>query len=284
MMRAVRALAALFVSASACTGVSFVAGSPRACAAGQSHVAVVVDFGPAGGTSSVCVPAGSHDNGAAVLAARASMLGTPPPRFNSSGLLCAIDGVPADGCGDLHDGKYAYWSYWHGDGGWSYSNVGPGGTRVDSGVVEGWRWNPAGAGNPTDPAPRGSATAAAICPTTPTAPRPTAPLPPVTSAGGIAPNPATVATTKPARSRNASTPATHGPQSASRNTASTRPTTRAATTTTTVPFDERAIAARAPAQHSGGGGAPVGLIVGVLLVAILAAGGIVATRMRQRGV
>jgi hypothetical protein len=165
MIRARRAIAASFVGAVACTGVwTVLPGLPRACAAGQLHVAVVVDFGDNGaGVSSVCVPASAHDNGATVLAARASMLGTPQPRFNASGLLCAIDGVPATGCGEPVGKKYAYWSYWHGDGGWSYSDVGPAASRVDASVVEGWRWNSMGAGNPTDPAPRGSANASATC-------------------------------------------------------------------------------------------------------------------------
>src|SRR5262245_37890080 len=152
----------------------------RACAAGQLHVAIVVDFGGIASTTSTCVAVGSRDNGAAVLAARARQLGTPAPRFGSSGLLCAIDGIPADGCGETHGSKYAYWSYFHGTGGqWSYANNGPGGSRVNADVVEGWRWQPDGAGNPSDPPPRGSAAAAAIC-------TPAPPLPPPPSATTVA--------------------------------------------------------------------------------------------------
>jgi hypothetical protein len=144
----------------------------RPCATGQTRVAVIVDRGESGPVSSACVAAKSNDNGATILAARASMLGLPQPRFNASGLLCAIDGVPANGCGELHDGKYAYWAYFHGtNSSWSYSHIGPGGSRVAAGVVEGWRWQPAGAGNPTDPPPR-AATEATLAtePSPPAAP------------------------------------------------------------------------------------------------------------------
>jgi hypothetical protein len=110
------------------------------------------------------VPAESSDSGAVLLAKRAKLLGTAAPRFNSSGLLCAIDGYPTDGCGEQTGSKYAYWSYWHGAGGaWSYSTVGPGGSRVHASSVEGWRFQPEGAGNPSDPPPRGSADPAATC-------------------------------------------------------------------------------------------------------------------------
>src|SRR5262249_12318269 len=127
----------------------------RACAAAQVRVAIVVDFGDVRSATTTCVAVGSGDNGATVLAARASQLGTPPPRCASAGLLCAIDGVPASGCGTTHGGRYAYWAYFHGAATtWSYASIGPAGSRVRADVVEGWRWEPNGAGNPTDPAPR----------------------------------------------------------------------------------------------------------------------------------
>jgi hypothetical protein len=156
------------------------AASAAPCAYAPASIAVVVDFGDGSPVSAVCVPASSTDNGASVLAARAEALGTTAPRFNSSGLLCAIDGTPSEGCGEQTGSKYAYWSYWHGSPDtvppWSYSNVGPGGSRVHATTVEGWRFQPEGAGNPSDPAPRGSADPAATCappsqsPTTTSAP------------------------------------------------------------------------------------------------------------------
>ena len=146
-----------------------------ACAANQVQIAVVVDFGTGRSVSAACVGAGTRDSGAAVLAARASQLGTAPPRSNASGLICAIDGYPSEGCGDQTGGHYAYWSYWHGDAsGWTYSNVGPAGGRAQPGTVEGWRFQPAGAGNPSDPPPRGSPDATTTC--RPASPPATSPL------------------------------------------------------------------------------------------------------------
>src|SRR5687768_11465968 len=140
--------------------------SAAPCAAAAGSVAIVVDYGddstPA---TAVCLPASSSDNGASVLAARAEALGKPAPRFSASGLLCAIDGVPAEGCGEQTGDTYAYWSYWRGSvAGWQYSNVGPAAGHVDPTRTEGWRFQQRGAGNPSDPPPRVSSNPAATCP------------------------------------------------------------------------------------------------------------------------
>jgi hypothetical protein len=264
----------------------------RACAAGDVHIAVVVDVGSGGTVSAVCVPGGSSDNGATILAARASMLGTPQPRYSSSGLLCSIDGVPKTGCGEAHGGRYAYWSYWHGSGGkWSYSNFGPGASRVDSAIVEGWRWQPNGSGLPTDPPPRGPAGATAIC----------VPAPPPTTAPPTT-VPTTAATAPPLPVGAQQTPGTSPPvglhstivasettQPASSASTATTTTTRGArlstrasvhSTPSSIAFAARGIAA-APRTHSSGG-APVGPIIGVSLVIALGAGGAIAARRRAR--
>ncbi len=224
---------------------------------------------------------------------RASMLGLAQPRFNASGLLCAIDGFPADGCGVQHDGKYAYWAYFHGtNGAWSYSNIGPGGTRVSSGVVEGWRWETAGSGLPNDPPPRAAATNA-VCTPAPPPPPPTG-APQVTTAGATTPlasvpargNGATTTpgaapgATPPGAARGATTPTTVA--AARRNPRRKTVTTIDASSPTAAP-NERELAARAAAQSSHDG-APVGLIVGLLLVAILGVGGGIAARRRNRPV
>jgi len=165
------------------------------CAFAPTSVAVVVDFGDARGMSTVCVPAGSTDSGAAVLGARAQQLGTPAPRFDqSTGLLCAIDGYPSSGCGEQNGSRYAYWSYWHGtSSGWTYSNLGPASSRVKSTVTEGWRFQPQGAGNPSDPAPRGSADPTDTC--TPAPPPTTAP--PAVAPAQATPGPAGPTTSGP---------------------------------------------------------------------------------------
>jgi hypothetical protein len=270
----------------------------RACAAPAVHVAVVVDVGTGNTVSAVCVPGGTNDNGATILAARASMLGEPEPRYNAAGLLCAIDGVPATGCGDAHGGHYAYWSYWHGTGGrWSYNNFGPASWRVDASVVEGWRYQPDGAGLPTDPAPRGPATAAAVCVPAPppaTAPRATvAPMtrsstatgpastvgaqqtPSTAAIGGTGSAPATSAPARPADGSTATTATTV------RRGLARRPgePTSASSPSSSVALSARGIAA-GPTHSSKG--APVGLIVGVPLVIVLGAGGAIAARRRSR--
>ena len=87
---------------------------------------------------------------------KAPPLGYPEPRYDESGLLCAIDGYPANGCGAESGGHYAYWAYWHGGKRWQYANNGPAGWIVSRGDVEGWRFEPDGSASPTDPPPRAS--------------------------------------------------------------------------------------------------------------------------------
>jgi len=268
----------------------------RACAAGDVHIAVVVDAGSGGTVSAVCVPGSSSDNGATILAARASMLGTPQPRYSSSGLLCAIDGLPATGCGDVHGGRYAYWSYWHGSGGtWSYSNFGPGSSRVDSAIVEGWRWQPDGAGLPTDPPPRGPASAKAVCVPAP----PPATAPPTTFATTTRPTPVTGTSPPLGAQQTPSAAPPVGPRASTAASTTTPSASRASTATTTatagghprtpapvqssrssVALAARGVAA-GPSTHTSGT-APIGLIIGVSLVVALGAGGAIAARRRAR--
>jgi hypothetical protein len=177
--------------------------TPRACAAGEIRIAVIVDFaraaGSPGNVSAVCVGVADRSTGAAVLAARAAQLGTPAPRYSSSGLLCAIDGFPANGCGDQSGAGYKYWSYWLGTGSWTYASIGPAERRASADTVEGWRWVDGQAENQVPP-PNGSPVASATCTV---APPPTSP--PVTTA------PATATTQAPAPGTNGVT--TPGPPS-----------------------------------------------------------------------
>src|SRR6476646_4018076 len=93
----------------------------------QVRLAVVVDARALGATTTVvCVVVPSGSNGVTALRARATRLGTAAPRFNSSGLLCAIDGRPAaPTCGEQKPDGYHYWSYWLGGSSWRYASVGP---------------------------------------------------------------------------------------------------------------------------------------------------------------
>jgi MYXO-CTERM domain-containing protein len=256
-----------------------VLGVGRACAASAVHVAVVVDHGAGAAVSAVCVPASARDNGAIVLATRAAQLGVPAPRYNASGLLCSIDGTPATGCGEPHNGKYAYWSYWHGSNGkWTYAETGPASTRVDSEVIEGWRWEPDGAASASDPPPRASTDASRICvtavvtTTTRVVPRTTTPTT-VTVAG---------TTVAPLVHAPVSAPGS-APVSPPAQSSTTTPTPVQHTTTTTFPPTVLGAGVPVAATHSSSGSdPPTGLIVGIVLVAGLAlAGAFVARRRRS---
>ena len=155
---------------------------------GSWRVAVAVDPGALGGSAeTICVTVPAGASGADVLAARASALGRPQPRYASNGLLCALDGQPATGCGERVDGAYRYWAYFLGsDAGWSYAGTGPALRRAATGLTEGWHFV-AGAGNASDPAPRAASSPAATCPPVsqpaPTSPSPSVPAP----SGGLNP-------------------------------------------------------------------------------------------------
>ena len=122
---------------------------------GEIRVVIVVDGADIGsGSSATClvVPAGT--TGSQLLARRSAELGTGSPRYGSSGLLCAIDGQPATGCGDRNAGGFGYWAYFAGSSGsWSYGNSNPFLKRLSDGDIEGWRYVQ-GAGNGQDPPPR----------------------------------------------------------------------------------------------------------------------------------
>ncbi|MCC6226419.1 MAG: hypothetical protein IT195_08440 [Microthrixaceae bacterium] len=121
---------------------------------GQVRVAVVIDSQELpGGSSSpsvVCVVVAQGSSGVTALSARATRIGAAQPRYNASGLLCAIDGAPAaPACGTPSGGGFLYWSYWIGGSNWTYANVGPAGRAMADGAVEGWRF--ISGGSPTAP-------------------------------------------------------------------------------------------------------------------------------------
>ncbi len=139
------------------------AGAGEECEAeapGVVPVRVVVDYGDLAEApaepSVVCASVPEGADGSEVLAARAEQLGTPVPRYEASGLLCAIDGLPETGCGEQTDTGYRYWSYWLGTAeGWEYASVGPAFRSAQAAVSEGWRFVD-GAGGPEDPPPGSS--------------------------------------------------------------------------------------------------------------------------------
>jgi hypothetical protein len=134
------------------------------CAYATASIAVVVDFGDGGSISTVCVPVDGTPTDAAVLQQRSQQLGTPSPTYNSSGLLCSIDGYPSSGCGERTGDQFAYWSYWHGTtAGWTYGNDNPAVRKAKSSVTIGWRFQPQGSASPNDPPPRASSDPALTC-------------------------------------------------------------------------------------------------------------------------
>lgn len=164
-MRAARLFAAVVLTAGAVpAGLATTSGCAGAEPAGS--VAVAVDFGDLSPAepSLVCVPVEEGMTGADVLAARAEVLGTEPPRYDAAGLLCAVDGLPAQGCGEpTGDGGYRYWAYSLGTGDtWAHADLGPAFRDAEPATVEGWRFV-SGAGDTSDPPPRAPADADEVC-------------------------------------------------------------------------------------------------------------------------
>ncbi len=133
------------------TGVALVPSGLFAGASGPTCMGIVIDYGtpssssaampPATATQAALVASGTSDEQA--LADVGDSIGT-----NSSGLICVINGYPANGvqnCTAASDNKFYFWSYWQGNPAtntWTYGNAGPASHTVNSGdtYVEGWRY------------------------------------------------------------------------------------------------------------------------------------------------
>ena len=177
-------------------------------AASDVAVAFVVDLGPAGGQVTGCVKVPSTDNRYDALSAFLAQQRLEAPTFNSSGLLCSINGIPTSGCGQTVPGGYVYWAYYTGNGHkWVYANAGAF-DPVGTADVEGWRFQDPGTGRPNDPPPPVAPRYASLCRAVTTTTTTTRPVRP---AGGYRTTTTTAAGT----------------------TTSTRPTKKTTTTTTT---------------------------------------------------
>ncbi len=175
-------------------------------AASDVAVAFVVDLGPAGGPVTGCVKVPSTANRYDALSAFLAQKGLEAPTFNSSGLLCSINGIPTSGCGQTVAGGYVYWAYYTGNGHkWVYANAGAF-DPVGPDDVEGWRFQDPGTGRPNDPPPPVAPRYASLCRavnTTTTTSRPVRP------AGGYRTTTTTVAgTTTTNRATNKATTTT----------------------------------------------------------------------------
>lgn len=234
-----------------------------------------------------CIEVTAGASGSDVLAARARKLGTPAPRYDSSGLLCAIDGYPETGCAERDANGYRYWSYWHHTGGtWGYANTGPSSYEVRDGDgdgdpdLEGWRFQDGGSESAAAAPP--GATYDSVCPpkATPT-PRPSASPKPSPAAGsGRSATTSPTATAgaslaKPARASASGVPvaisSTFGAE------ASSEPAPPAVSPTTSTRAPVGAAAAAEPVRREDEP-LPVLPIAGVLLIATLGGAGYVRAR------
>lgn len=301
-------------------GVAGLATTTAARAAGTVCVGIVVDPAQLGGsTTRTCVTVAAGSTGTDALYARAKTLGRPAPRFDSSGLLCAIDGVPATGCGDGDGaGGYSYWSYWRqraGTTSWSYSRRGPGFITVARGDLEGWRWS---AGGPEGRTPPPAASSRTVCPPTTgpgpartpaaspahssVAPPPSAPAPTTAAPRAVTSSTAPVDRGSEAPPRSAS-PGPHAATGGASSAATPAPAATSPATTPTganpsgtssSPLPSTAGPTGTPAAGSvvlgdpgpgadGGAGSAVSTLIGLLVVAVVAGGGVLLVRRRRVG-
>jgi hypothetical protein len=282
--------------------------SVRRATAQTIVVPVVVDTGGASATAEVaCVPVRAGSNGAQVLAARAKLLHVPAPRYAESGLLCAIDGYPATGCGVQTGQYYAYWAYYHGGSSWTYASVGPAEWKVSAGDVEGWRFQPEGTATPADPPPRAPSEASVLCPSSPPPSTTTTLSPPTTSPpttvstgpghsdgsdGSSAPGPST-APSSSSSSASAPSSSSAGKRSSPTTSSTPVPSTTATTRGSATPPGDvielspsgkrtavRLAASRPPPGHGGGS---LWIYVALALILVLAAAAVVRTRLTKAG-
>ncbi|WKU05673.1 hypothetical protein [Micromonospora sp. HUAS LYJ1] len=281
------------------TAVSTVSwpGSP-AVAAGSagycpdaSGVTVVVDFHELGGGTVVRCASGTQATGLAALK-NAGFEVTGTLRWGE-GFICRIDGKPSaasEKCVDTPPAS-AYWSYWHAanGGGWAYSDKGVLNRKPPAGSFEGWSFS---LNRDASDAPRPGVTPKRPAPTPPPPPPPPTPpaagggpaAPPAAAGGGPVVPPAGGAghtTTLPP----AGTPSAIAEGTASAGVPATSPTSVPATTPGGV-VGSSGGAAGVPATEiaasdSGDGGLPLGTVAGAVLLAVLAAGGVVTARRRR---
>ncbi len=276
-----------------------------AAAADSVYVALVVDLGQGYGGSprvvSGCVRVPPGKSGYDALTAFTQQMNWALPSYNNAGLLCTIDGYPQNGCGQVVGSGYDYWSYWHGDPGtWTYSSAGASRT-MQTGDVEGWRFEDPGHGNPTDPPPTAAPDFASICASdmTSTTSAPTTATPTTiatTNTGPMGSNPAGPAGSTPPGSIASSPTSGSGqeptnpgrpvPGSGSGSPTTTRPTASGGSTAHTgnsgsPPPRTEALARAGSVQHNGGDSVP--LLVGGFIVVIIGCGALYRWR-RHPGV
>ncbi|MER5606419.1 hypothetical protein ACGFKZ_28135 [Micromonospora tulbaghiae] len=294
-----RAARGALVVALVTAGTTIGPGSP-AVAAGSagycpdaSGVTVVVDFNELGGGTVVRCAPGTQATGLAALK-NAGFPITGTLRWGE-GFICRIDGKPSaatEKCVDTPPAS-AYWSYWHAPNGgsWTYSDKGVLNRKPAAGSFEGWSFS---LNRNANDAPRPGV--APKRPAPPPSPPPAPPPPPPAGGGPAAPPPAggTVVAPpvgggrpgEPTRpTGTAGPPASVSPPTSAGTSPTAGTPTLAATPgadNSTAPqgsSDEPVVTDVAASRDDDG--LPLGTIAGVLLLAVLATGALVAARRRR---
>jgi hypothetical protein len=270
--RSAAIVAALLVAGSAGWAPPAQARTTAACPSGGG-ITVVVDFGSQGGGVQVrCVTEAVTSGFDALKKAGFGYQGTT--RF--PGLLCRIDGKPADDPCVNAPPPDRYWAYWTASGpgaGWTYSDQGAGNRVPPAGSVEGWAFSDGCDRKPgSGPCPTSATTSTIVRPpTTPTTTRsgggPTATTPTSAAAGtsGASGRPSTTAA--PEATSSTAPAGDHAPEAGETG------------------RDDFALAgsgeAAAPADEAGG--SATGVVVGGLLALGLATASVVTLRRRRAG-
>ncbi len=300
---------ALLVAAAAC---ALSLGGPDALvpardvagAAVDVGVGFVVDLGSGQAQVAGCVQVPPSDNGYYALAAFLAQEHLESPTYNSSGLLCSIDGVPAaPACGQAVPGGYQYWSYWtmtDGTGSWTYASRGASvavGDAAGGQDVEGWRFQNPGPDNPSAPPPRTAPDYAALCRSVTSTPTTNAVEPAPASSGAAGSIPTVSGAAGPTSGGTAggsggTPPATTGAGGASATSTTEvptgaqagRPTSGSSSTTSPAasPDHLHALGAAPVAAHQGGGSGALPLVLGGALALALLVMAAVRWRARTR--
>jgi hypothetical protein len=251
------------LAAGVLTGALLVPAAPASAAVadacvGSSGVTVVVDFSAFGqGIRVVCVASVPSTGIGALRAAGFSTVGTT---HDGPGYVCRINGLPTadtEAC-VVTPPTTAYWSYWHAarGGSWVYSTAGAAFYHPEPGSVEGWAFGSGGPPGIAPPAP----IAEPAPPPPPPAPQPTTVRPPAGGGGA------------------GSTEAESSPPPESPSDSPSASTSLSATATPSSTVDFIADPPPPPGDEDSGA---LGTVIGLVLVAGLAAAAITIALRRR---
>lgn len=155
-MRGVAAFAACLLLVLAGAAAPAQAGAAAPCSGTGSGVTVVVDLSAFGGGVEVTCVSGDPASGLAAL--RAAGYSTQGTQRDGPGFVCRIDGLPGDDPCVNTPPTTAYWAYWYAErgGSWTYSSSGAANRDPEPGDVDGWAFGAGvqpGIAPPAAPAP-----------------------------------------------------------------------------------------------------------------------------------